>query len=117
MTPVAAWLRETRNRHLTPEGRPWSQEYTVNRVNEWAAETGQIGESGRPWQLHRPNYVGYEGTTEPTPWTLNKLVAFWTAQGEPAPDLRPAPDPEPRPSLEERAVIAAERQAEAAERS
>ena len=104
---IAAWLRETRLRQRTPEGRPWSQEYTVDRINEWAAGTG--------WKLYRPNYVGWEGGKQPQPETLARLTAFWAAQGEGGPDAMPDPDPEPL-SLEERAVIATERQAAAAER-
>lgn len=115
MTPTAAWLRETRQRHSAPSGRPWSQEYVVDRINEWAEATGQVQDNGSPWRLYRPNYVGYEGTVEPTPWIARKLIDFWIAQGEAEPDLTPEPEPEPPLSLEERAVVAAERQADAAE--
>lgn len=110
MTPTAAWLRETRLRHSAPSGRPWSQEYVVDRINEWAEATGQVQDNGSPWRLYRPNYVGYEGTVEPTPWIARKLIDFWRAQGEPEPDLTPEPEPEPPLSLEERAVRAAEAQ-------
>lgn len=110
MTPTAAWLRETRQRHSAPSGRPWSQEYVVDRINEWAEATGQVQDNGSPWRLYRPNYVGYEGTVEPTPWIARKLIDFWIAQGEPEPDLTPEPEPVPPPSLEERAVVAAEAQ-------
>jgi hypothetical protein len=98
---LALWLRDTRKRHVTPKGRPWAQEYAVDRINEWAAATGQTRENGEPWRLHRPNYVGYEGGKNAEPETVARLVAFWVAQGEPAPDLTPIapPELEPAPDL------------------
>lgn len=99
MAPIADWLRDTRLRQRTPEGRPWSQEYLVDRVNEWARATEQ------GWTLYRPNYVGWEKGKEPTAPILGRLVAFWESQGEPGPDLTPKPAPL---SLEERHVNALE---------
>ena len=107
MTPIATWLRTTRDRHGL------SQESLVAEINAWAQVTGQRNERGDAWQLHRPNYVGWEGGKQATKATVDRLIAFWQSRGEPAPDLTPEP---PKPSFEERAVIAAERQAAAAER-
>lgn len=106
MTPIATWLRATRDRHGL------SQEALVAEINAWAKATDQRNERGDAWQLHRPNYVGWEGGKQATKATVDRLIAFWQSKGEKAPDLTPAT---PAPSLEERAVIAAERQADAAE--
>lgn len=102
MTPIAQWLRDARLRQTNPDtGRPWSQEFLVDRVR---AETG--------WTLHRPNYVGYERGAGMEPDTLQRFIDFWHKYGVEAPDLTEKPAPL---SLEERAVVAAERQADAAE--
>jgi transcriptional regulator with XRE-family HTH domain len=67
MTPVAEWLRTTRERHgLTQE----------RFLEALASETG--------WAPHRPNYSRYEsGKSTPQPDTLAKFVAFWQTRGEP----------------------------------
>lgn len=102
---LSQWLRSARLSQRHPEtGKPWSQAYLAQRVTE---ETG--------WTLYREAYVYWEnGTRGMQPETLQRFVDFWAKYGVEAPDLT---DPEPAPalSLEERAVLAAERQAAAAE--
>lgn len=84
MNPFARWLKETRERHHV------SQEKLVDDINAWAAAEGMA------WTLHRPNYNGWErgkGITDPL---RDRLIAYWTAQGEDEPDLTPVvPTPEP----------------------
>lgn len=94
MAPLATWLRETRSRHNL------SQESLVDAINAWARATNQRNDDGKPWKLYRPNYVGWEGGKKAQPATIARLVAYWQAQDEPAPDLSArAPEPE-LPSLE-----------------
>jgi hypothetical protein len=107
MTPIATWLRATRERHGL------SQESLVAEINAWAEATDQRNDRGERWTLYRPNYVGWEGGKKAKPETVERLIAFWQSKDEPAPDLTPKPAPL---SLEERAVLAAERQADAMER-
>lgn len=104
MTPIADWLRETRERQVNPStGKSWSQGYMAQRLEE------ELG-----WRLGRENYNKYEtGKTTPNPETLKRFVDFWTSHGEAAPNLASG---EPPLSIEERTVRAMERQAEAAER-
>jgi hypothetical protein len=85
MTPIATWLRETREAQRRPsDGLPWSQDDFLAALE---ADTG--------WHLHRPNYSGYEtGKATPSPATLRKLVDFWAGRGVIAPDFD-APRPEP----------------------
>jgi hypothetical protein len=84
--PIGEWLRETRLRQITPGKRkPWSQDYLLERMQE------EVG-----WSSHRPNYSKYEtGKSKPEPDTLDKFIAFWTARGEPGPDLSPKRVQEP----------------------
>lgn len=83
MTPIAEWLRSTRERQHRADGEPWSQD-------DFLAEL----ERASGWHLHRPNYSNYErGKATPKRETLAKLVAFWAARGEPGPDLTPPPAP------------------------
>lgn len=84
MTPIAAWLRETReSQHRTSDGLPWSQDDFLAALE---ADTG--------WHLHRPNYSGYEtGKATPSPATLRKLVMFWAGRGIEAPDFDAPPPP------------------------
>lgn len=108
MAGVPDWLKETRLRQRHPEtGKPWSQEYLVERVNEWA---------GSDWTLYRSNYVNYEsGKQRPESETLRRFVAFWEAHNEPGPDLTPTTTIEPvDPQLALARAI--ERQAAAIER-
>lgn len=100
-TPIADWLRSTRERQVRDDGESWSQDDFLREL-----------EKASGWRLHRPNYSNYEtGRSTPSNATLARLIRFWQDRGEPAPDLTP---PAPVLSLEERAVIAAERQADAA---
>lgn len=72
----------------------------MDAINAWARATDQRNEDGKPWKLYRPNYVGWEGGKSAQPATIARLIAYWQAQGEPAPDLTPrAAEPE-LPSLE-----------------
>lgn len=84
--PIGQWLRDTRLRQVMPGTRkPWSQDYLLERMQEEVK-----------WAPHRPNYSKYEnGKATPEPDTLDKFVAFWTARGEPGPDLSPKAAPEP----------------------
>lgn len=89
MTPIAEWLRATRERQTRADGEPWSQD---DFLVELERATG--------WHLHRPNYSRYEtGKAIPKRDTLAKLMAFWEARGEPGPDLTPPPPPVAEPSL------------------
>jgi hypothetical protein len=89
MSPLGEWLRESRKRQLREDGKPWTQDQFLDAL---ALATG--------WRLYRPNYSKYENAkTEPEPATVKKLVDFWTARGEPGPDLEPEPEPEPTPDL------------------
>lgn len=100
-TPISQWLKSARLSQTNPDtGRPWSQEYLAERVSQ---ETG--------WKLYREAYVGYERGAGMQPETLARFVDFWTRYGVEGPDLT---EKDPPLSLEERAVVAAERQAEAA---
>jgi hypothetical protein len=102
MTQIADWLRAARLAQTNPDtGRPWSQAYLADRVTQ---ETG--------WRLYREAYVGYEQGKGMAPETLQRFVDFWARYGVEPPDLTP---PAPERSLDERAVLAAERQAAAAE--
>jgi hypothetical protein len=114
MAPINEWLRATRERQVNPDtGRPWSQEYLVARVNEWADGLGLLNENGQPWHLHRPNYVGYEGAKVPEAETLRRFTAFWADHGEPGPEaMESAPAAEPAPDLAT-ALLAMARAAEA----
>lgn len=104
MNQIGQWLRAARLAQRHPvTGRPWSQEYAVERIREEAS-----------WPtLYRPNYVGYENGRGMEPETLDRLARFWAGYGVEAPRSGPAA---PERTLEERAVLAAERQAAALER-
>lgn len=82
---IGTWLRETRLRQVMPGTRkPWSQDYLIEQM------------AAQGWAPHRPNYSKYEnGKAHPEPETLDNFLAFWTARGEPGPDLSPRTVEEP----------------------
>lgn len=87
MNAIAQRLRDARLSQRHPvTGRPWSQEYAVERIREEAGWT----------TLYRPNYIGWENGRGMAPETLERLVAFWASHGVAGPDLTP---PEPAPDL------------------
>jgi transcriptional regulator of met regulon len=105
MTPIAAWLRAARAQQTDPRTgkRGWSQAYTAERIT---AETDRA--------LYREQLNAYENGRGMQQATYDWFVDFWAQHGVTgAPEINAKA--EPVLSLEERAVLAAERQAQALE--
>lgn len=84
--PVPDWLRETRLRQRRADGKPWTQDDLLARMQQ------EIG-----WAPHRPNYSKYESGKSKPETVLPRFVEFWAKLGEPGPDYTPieeAPAPE-----------------------
>jgi len=96
--PIARWLRTTRERQAMPDGRPWTQDYFLDRLAE-----------AEGWTLARSNYSKYEtGAQTPKPETLAKFVRFWADRGEAGPDFTPIVAVDPMMTVLERIAVALE---------
>jgi hypothetical protein len=102
--PIGGWLVQSRGRFHTPEGERWTADDFLSELR---------GESG--WAPVRTTYARWEsGAARPSDSNLATVVAFYAKRGVPGPFDAAPRDPDPDSDLARRAVVAAERQAEAA---